>query len=113
HQGAYFPGNLDASVGNFPVTNPIATMGTVALFKNDFSFTVRLVDPNGAAVSGVACTARVQAKYFTYSYFNSNGNLLVSAGTYTIKATSDMNGLVTFAGMPSLQALAMINAQYG
>jgi hypothetical protein len=112
HQSAYLAGQLDGSVGNFPVANPIATVATVALFKNDYAFAVRLVDQNGAAVAGVPCIARVQARFFSYGYGNNTSNTLVQSGTYAIKATSDMNGLVTFTGMASLQALAMIQVGY-
>src|SRR5690349_4518328 len=38
YQSAYFPGALSGTVGNFPVSNPIATLPTVELFKNDGTF---------------------------------------------------------------------------
>ena len=112
HQSAYLSGQLDGAVGNFPVANPIVTVATVALFKNDYAFSVRLVDQNGAAAAGVPCVARVQARIFIYGYGGNNTNAPSQSGTYAIKATSDMNGLVTFTGMASLQALAMIQVGY-
>jgi hypothetical protein len=113
YESAYIPGTLSGAVGNFPVSNPQATVPTVELFKTDTTFAVALVDDRGAPVMGVPVTARPQVKYFAYDYpYGTGGSsfpTLMPFGQYAVSATSDANGVATFVGLPTTVALNMIN----
>jgi len=113
YESAYVPGTLSGAVGNFPVSNPQATVPTVELFKTDTTFAVALVDDRGAPVMGVPVTARPQVKYFAYDYpYGAGGGsfpTLTPFGQYAVNATTDANGVATFMGLPTTVALNMIN----
>ena len=106
------PGTLSGAVGNFPVSNPQATMPTVELFKTTGTFSVALVDDRGAPVAGVVVTARVQVKYFAYNYpYGSGGGsfpTLSPFGQYAVTATSDANGIAAFTGLPTNYAFNLL-----
>jgi Carboxypeptidase regulatory-like domain/Bacterial Ig-like domain len=111
YESAYVPGDLTGAVGNFPVSNPQATMPTIELFKTDMTFSVALVDDRGAPVPGVTVTARPQVKYFAYEYPYGGGGAFPSLqpyGQYTVTATSDATGVATFMGLPTATALNLL-----
>lgn len=114
YESAYFPGQLTGTVGNFPVSNPIATMPTVELFKTEGSFSVAVVDDRGAPVMGVPLTARPQVRFYWYDLFGFFGGstpapILQPYGQYSVNATTDAMGGATFMGLPSNLAFNMLN----
>ncbi|MGZ3429137.1 MAG: hypothetical protein ACXVCV_20940, partial [Polyangia bacterium] len=69
------------------------------------------VDDRGAPVPGVVVTARPQVKYFAYNYPYGGGGAfptLSPFGQYSVTATSDAMGVVTFVGLPNAVAFNMI-----
>jgi hypothetical protein len=103
YQSATFSDLLAGAVGNFPVKNPTRTLGPIGLVKNDGTFSVRLVDENGAPAPMVKVVARTQVRYVDFS---SGGPQAI--GATSMSATSDMSGLVTFMGLPDYASLGGI-----
>ena len=70
-------GNLVGTNGNFPIANPLATLGPIGLAPVGPDFVVRVADSNGAAVAGVTGTLRNTFSYVDYSStVPSGGHLL-------------------------------------
>jgi CarboxypepD_reg-like domain len=94
---------LNGAVGNFPIKDPVTTIGPIGLIKNDGTFTVKLVDETGAAVANIMVTAQVPVRYITYS----NG-YAGATGTYQVSGMSGTDGTVTLSGLPEYATLSGI-----
>ena len=103
YQSATFADALSGAVGNVPVDNPTRTLGPIGLVKSDGTFSVRIVDAEGAPANGIAVVARPQVAYVDFS---SGGPQAI--GATSLNGTSDSNGLVTFTGLPDYAALGGI-----
>jgi hypothetical protein len=98
---ATFGSNLYGAAGNFPVKNPVQTIGPIGLIKADGAFNVRLVDETGAPVPMVKVTAHTQnSNYVDFS----NGNPF-GVGETSFAATSGADGLVQLTGLPDFALL--------
>jgi len=95
---------LGGAVGNFPVKNPTKTIGPLGLLPNDGTFTVRVVNDQGAPAAMIAASAHVNVRYFNYE-----GGYASPAGDYVVTATSDANGNLNFTGLPNAAALRGIS----
>jgi hypothetical protein len=94
---AQFSSTLFGAVGNFPVSNPIATVGPIGLIPATGAFNVRLVDETGAPVSMLKVSGRTdRANYVDFSEGNGFG-----VGSTAFDATSGNDGLVQFTGLPN------------
>jgi hypothetical protein len=96
-------GTLGGAVGNFPVKDPITTLGPIGLVKNDGTFSVKIVDDQGTPVANVAVVARPQVRWINFS----NGRA-EAMGDYAVSATSDANGIATFMGLPDYTSLGAL-----
>jgi hypothetical protein len=97
---AQFNATLGGNVGNFPVNNPALTVGPLGLIKNTGTFSVKLVDQNGAPAPGVQVVARPQARYVDFS-----SSFVQAVGNFQVSATSDSSGVVKFGGLPDYAGL--------
>ena len=94
---------LVGAVGNFPISSPIATLAPIGLFATGPSFVLRVVDANGAAVSGVKATARMMA-----SYVSMENGTLQPGGNIAVTTTSAADGRLVFAGLPDTGQLGTL-----
>jgi hypothetical protein len=99
-QSALINSALGGAVGNFPVKDPIATLGPVGLIKNDGTFAVKLIDQAGAPVPNVTVTVQVNIRWVSFS----NGQPQ-PVGSYEITGMSGMDGVVTLMGLPNFSYL--------
>jgi hypothetical protein len=97
---AQFNATLAGAVGNFPVNNPALTVGPTGLVKNSGTFSVRLVDQGGSPVAGVSVIARPQVRFVDLSTAFKQ-----SIGDYNVQATSGMDGVAKFTGLPDYAGL--------
>jgi hypothetical protein len=102
-ESAMLTGVLNGAVGNFPVKDPVVTLGPIGLVKNDGTFAVKIVDQFGAPVANVAVTARTEIRWVLFQ----NGQP-VPQGSYEITGTSGMDGIVMLAGLPNYVSLGAI-----
>jgi hypothetical protein len=93
-------GTLGGAVGNFPVKDPIVTLGPIGLVKNDGTFSVKVVDQFGAPAPNVPLTARPQLQWVSF-----NNGFPSVMGSYEITAMSGMDGTATFMGLPDYASL--------
>jgi hypothetical protein len=91
---------LLGSVGNFPVSNPQRTIGPIGLFPASGTFTVHVVDENGAPVPMLKLSARTGVRQVVFT----NGAAF-GEGAYEVSATTAMDGGATFMGLPAFGAL--------
>ena len=94
---------LGGAVGNFPVSNPIATLGPIGLVKNDGTFSVKIVDQFGSPQANISVTARPQILWINFT----NG-LASAVGSYELTAMSGMDGVVTFMGLPDYTSVGSL-----
>jgi hypothetical protein len=91
-------------VGNFPVSNPIATLGPVGLIKSDGTFAVKLVDQTGAPTPNINVTARPQVRWVDF-----NNGSPIAMGSFEVTAMSGMDGVATFTGLPDYVSLGSLS----
>ncbi len=103
---AQFNATLGGAVGNFPVNNPVETIGPIGLIPATGSFAVRLVDESGAPVPMVKVVGTTAVRFVDFG-LQTPGQLGagVATGNVVFNATSDTNGLVTFSGLPAYSSL--------
>jgi hypothetical protein len=107
YEMAIFTGTLSGSVGNFPVTDPVMTIGPLALIKNDGTFAVKIVDQLGAPVPNVPVVARPGVRWLDYS----NGSPL-PRGNYEVTGMSGNDGTVMLTGLPEYASLGMLGPNF-
>jgi hypothetical protein len=100
---AEFNTTLGGNIGNFPVRDPVLTIGPIGLIPATGTFNVRLVDENGAAVPMVKVVGTSSVRYVDFGTFQAGAG--VPQGNVIFNATSDANGLVSFSGIPPYASL--------
>jgi hypothetical protein len=103
HFDVYLTDVLDSSAGNFPVSNAALTVGPVAMVSNKGSFSVRVVDENGAPVMGEPVNVRAGATFLDLS-----GGAVTPRGAADATAMSGMDGTAALAGLPDWSAIGPI-----
>jgi hypothetical protein len=107
YQTASINATLNGAVGNFPIKNPVTTIGPIGLLKNDGSFTVKLEDETGAAVASIMVTTQVPVSYLNYQ----NG-YPQQFGSYEVGGVSGTDGTVTLSGLPEYGALGGVISDF-
>ncbi len=97
---AQFTAFLNGSVGNFPVTNPVLTIGPTGLVRSDGTFAIKVVDQVGVPAKDIRVLARPQVRYIDFS----NGVPGVQ-GAYQVEAKTGTDGVATFMGLPNYNLL--------
>jgi hypothetical protein len=102
----YVSARLDAalggSVGNFPIGSPVTTLPPIGLIPVRADFAVRVVDTNGAPVTGVSGIARTDLSYLDLSSNTPIGNGITSANAKTAA-----DGRLVFKGLPDAAAVGV------
>jgi hypothetical protein len=94
---------LSGAVGNFPVSNPITTIGPIGLVKNDGTFAVKIVDQFGSPQANISVTARPQVVWINFG--NAQPGII---GAYEVTATSGADGVVSFMGLPDYTSIGSL-----
>jgi len=102
------PGYLGATAtATVPVTadgtapeSAETTVGPIGLIKSSGTFTMRLLDENGAPAAGATVTLRAQLQFVSYATGSP-----IPMGNVNASATSDAAGIATVAGLPDYTEL--------
>lgn len=95
---------VPGETGNFPADGIGAYVGPISLFPTTGTLTVQVVGRDGYLVQGAQAQASVRAAYVD------EGRSGQPTGFVTATATT-ADGIATFTGLPSLEALALYGAQ--
>jgi hypothetical protein len=102
----YVSARLDAmlggSVGNFPIGAPVTTLPPIGLIPVRADFAVRVVDTNGAPVTGVTGVARADL-----SYLDLSSDMPVPQGLTSSNAQTAADGRLVFKGLPDAAAVGV------
>jgi hypothetical protein len=96
-------GALGGAVGSTPVSNPITTLGPIGLIKSDGTFSVLVVDQFGAPTPNIPLTARPQVRWVNF-----NNGTPTPLGSFEVTATTGMDGIVTFMGLPDYVSIGSL-----
>ncbi len=94
--------NVTGATGNFPVNDANTNVGQIGLFKLDGTFRVNVFLPNGRPAARAKAFMEVSSAGFQAF----NGTYGSSAGTVSLEATVDDQGVLTFTKLPNLVDLA-------
>lgn len=100
YESAWLRGELPAAAGEYPAGNSTLTLGPLGLVPTTGQFTLRVLDGDGAPVSGYQLAVQTFAQYIDFA-----SGVADAGGEVLRAATTDADGYATFLGMPDFAAL--------
>lgn len=98
--------NVTGATGNFPVNDANTNIGQIGLFKLDGTFRVNVFLPTGRPAARAKAFMEVSSAGFQAF----NGTYGSSAGTVSVEAAVDDQGVLTFTKLPNLVEMARMQA---